>query len=195
MDSRTEGNSKPFFCIDIFNRRCLDAGWPVLCDPGCRFTDRKLSGVLTLWQNMAVSGIPYRKDMTARLLQPYIPQLAIFERVAGDDGHSRIKTRLMGTNMVTFTMEMSGRFLDEVIAPEFLPRWVETAELVLRFGGPVRILHRGDTFKKKHIIGEGFAAPLLTNDGKTNLIMAVTSYEGFDTWETVSAQAKLQLGL
>ena len=65
---------------------------------------------------------------------------------------------------------------------------------ILEYGGPMRILHRGDTFKKRYVVGEGFAAPLRTNDGRTDLIMTVTSYEGFDTWDVVAAQARRQIG-
>jgi hypothetical protein len=195
MDMQSGYYQNRISCVGDLNRQAIANGWPLLCDSDCRFTEKKLSGVLALWREKAVDGIPYRKDMTARLLQPYIPQLSIFERVATADGLGRFRVRLMGTNMVMFTTEMSGRFVDEAIEAEFLPRWNALGQAVLHCGGPVRILHRGDTFHKKHVVGEAFAAPLLTNDGRADLIMAVTSFEGFDSWEVVSSQARLQLGL
>lgn len=197
MDLHFEETAKRHFAIESLNAQAHEAGWPIICDAGCRFTEKKLFGVMALWQQMAeaAGGTPLRRDMTARLLQPYIPQLSIFERVSMADGRARFRVRLMGTNVVQFTTEMSGRFLDEVIAGEFLPRWYAVGQAILHYGGPLRILHRGDSFHKKHIVGEGFAAPLKTNEGRTDLIMAVTSYEGFDSWDVIAAQARLQLGL
>lgn len=181
--------------IDAFNQAALASDWPILIDPQCRFTENRLYGVQALWQQLAGITIPRRQDMTARLLQPYIPQLSIFERVQTDTVPVRFRARLMGTNMVQFTAEMTGHFLDEIIGPTFLPRWLCVGQTILHHGGPLRILHRGDSFNKKFVVGEGFAAPLLTTDGRPDLIMTVFNFEGFDSWEVVAARALAQLGL
>lgn len=190
-----DGITTPYTAND-FNLAAIAHGWPILIDPLCRFSEGKLHSVMALWQQMtADNSIPRRQDMTARLLQPYIPQLSIFERVPGEDGTVRFRARLMGTNMVQFTAEMTGHFLDDMIGPDYLPRWISTGQTILGHGAPLRILHRGDSFNKKFVVGEGFAAPLLTTDGRADLIMTVFNFEGFDSWEVVAARTLAQLGL
>lgn len=197
MEQFTKGNAQRHFYIEIFNKRAIESDWPVLCDDACRFSEKKLTGASALWQLKAQEAghTPLRKDMTVRLLQPYIPRLSIFERVPDGGGAMRYRVRLMGTNVVTYTKEMTGHFLDEVIEPPFLPAWYAVGETIFQYGGPLRILNRGDTFRKKYLVGESFAAPLLTNDGRADLIMSVTSYEGFAPWDAVYSRAKQQLGL
>lgn len=197
MELEAQLSSPKQHCVDTWNKRALARGWATLCDPLCRFSDRKLAAAADLWQKKSdeTGQVPFRKDMTVRLLQPYIPQLSIYERVLAEGARVRYRVRLMGTNVVTFTKEMTGHFLDEVIEEPFLPLWYELGATIFAFGGPIRILHRGDSFRKKYIVGESFGAPLQTNDGRTDLIMAVTSFEGFDPWEIVCAQARTQLGV
>lgn len=178
--------------IDQFNGLAIRQGWPVLIDRLCRFTDIRLSTARALWQRMASTGLPRRQDMTARLLQPYIPQLAIYERQQATGTALRYRVRLMGTNTVQFTTEMTGHYIDDIIGPDHLPRWLIVGQTILRYGGPVRLLYRGDSFQKKHVVGEVLAAPLLTTDGRPDLIMAVTTFEGADSWEAVATRTRHQ---
>jgi hypothetical protein len=98
--------------VDDFNRRALENGWSVLCDPGCRFSASLLFDALELWRKAANGSIPYRRDMTARRLRPFIPVLSIYERVRHPGGGWRYRTRLMGTKLAFTTIEMSNRFVD-----------------------------------------------------------------------------------
>lgn len=178
--------------LDRFNTLSDENHWPVLIDSLCRFSEAKLTAAEMLWRQKAVGALPRRQDMTARLLQPFIPQLTIYERIRGDDGTLRYRVRLMGTNTVQFTTEMTGHFVDEMIEPEHLPRWFILGQTILRQNGPLRILYRGDSFHKRHVVGEAFAAPLLTTDGRADLIMVITTFEGIDSWEVVSKRAREQ---
>lgn len=179
--------------LDDFNALAEENQWPVLIDSQCRFSERKLIAAHDLWQQKAAGGLPRRQDMTARLLQPFIPQLTIYERVSGTDGTLRYRVRLMGTNTVQFTAEMTGRFVDEMIDPEHLPRWFVLGQTILRQNAPLRVLYRGDSFHKRHVVGEVFAAPMLSIDGRADLIMAITTFEGADSWEVVCQRAREQL--
>lgn len=179
--------------IDRFNGLAAQSDWPVLIDPLCRFTYAKLSAANALWQCMAGTGLPRRQDMTARLLQPYIPQLTIYERLQGPDHILRFRVRLMGTNSAQFTQEMTGHYIDEILSQEHLSRWLIAGQTVLRHGAPLRLLYRGDSFNKKHVVGEAFVAPLLTTDGRPDLIMAITVFEGGNSWEAIAARTRRQL--
>lgn len=180
---------------EALNRLAGEEGWPILCDAACDFTEPKLSEVTALWRAKAQDGIPFRREMTARLLQPYIPMLAIYERSYTQDGTVRYKVRLMGTTMVQFTSEMSGHYLDEIIDPIYLPRWHAVGNHTFAHGGPLRILMRSDSFHRHFLVGEAFVAPLRKDDGEPSLLMTVIQYGGFDPWETVEARARAKLGL
>jgi hypothetical protein len=180
---------------DQFNRVASENGWPILCDPYCRLADPRLCDAQALWSAKANGSIPYRKDMTARALQPFIPLLSIYERLPQPDGTTRWRVRLMGTEVALSTAEMTGKYIDEAISPEFLPRWLTLGETVLAHGGPLRILRRADSFGKQYIVGEEFTAPLLNDQGTADMTMGISSFENFDPWVSVEKKAREQLGL
>lgn len=181
--------------VEDFNRRVLENGWAVLCDPVCRFSASLLLDALELWRKTANGSIPYRRDMTARRLRPFIPVLSIYERVRHPGGGWRYRTRLMGTKLAFTTIEMSNRFVDEVIAEPYLTRWHALGETVLAHGKPLRIVYSGISLGKPFLVNEAMVAPLLTNDGKADLIMSVTSFDGIDSWKVVEEQTLRQLGI
>jgi hypothetical protein len=181
--------------VERFNQTAHANGWPVLCDPYCRFIDPKLNDAAQLWREKAQSGIPYRHDMTVRLLQPFVSQLSIYERQRLPDGATRWKARLMGTDVALAMAEMSGKYIDEVLKPEFLPRWKLTGETLLEHGGPLRFLRRVDSFGKRYMVGEDFAAPLLNDRGQMEISMSVSSFDIFDPWEIVEQKTRIELGL
>jgi hypothetical protein len=180
---------------DRFNRAARESGWPLICDPYCHFTDVRLRKAMTIWMEQANGFVPYRRDLTVRILQPFVSQLSIYERIARPDGNIRWKVRLMGTEVALTTTEMTGKFLDEVLKPEFMPRWDLTGETVLRQGGPLRFLRRTDSFGKRYIVCEDFAAPLLNDKGEAVITMSISSFDNIDPWEIVEKRTRRELGL
>jgi hypothetical protein len=193
MNDRRDVAAPDMEAAERFNQAALVNGWPLLCDPYCHFTDTRLRKAVALWFDKADGHIPRRRDMTVRVLQPFISQLSLYERQPQPDGTTRWKVRLMGTEVALTTAEMTGKYIDEVIKPEFLPRWDLCGETVLRHGRPLRFLRRTDSFGKKYLVSEDFAAPLLNDKGQTEINMSISSFENFDPWEIVEERARQEL--
>ena len=181
--------------VEDFNRHAIEDGWAILCDPVCRFSAPLLLDALELWRKTANGSIPYRRDMTARRLRPFIPVLSIYERVRHPGGGWRYRTRLMGTKLAFTTIEMSNRFVDEVIAEPYLTRWHALGKTALAHEKPLRIVYSGVSVGKPFLVNEAMVAPLLTDDGRPDLIMSITSFDGIDSWKVVEEQTHRQLGI
>lgn len=122
---------------DDFNAAAKLNRWPGLCDPTCKFFYAKHRDVLALWREMAgTEGVPFRNQMTARRLQPYLKSVLLYERVEGPHGERHYRLRLMGSKIVQVFGEFTGKFLDEVIPENFLPRWEALPDAVLGTGAP-----------------------------------------------------------
>ena len=170
--------------------------WPMLCDPTCRFIYPEHYELLSLWRGLAgASGIPYRRELTARLLQPYLSSVALYERVDGADGTRRYRVRLLGSKLVQIFGELTGKFLDEAVPEEYVPRWHALPEVTLGTGAPVRLLIRSDTFDKAHMVAEYFCAPLRAEDGEAKLVVFAGHYDGTLCWTDVEAEERKRLGL
>lgn len=180
---------------DAANEIAERNGWPVLYDSTCQFSQPKLSELLSLWYIMADCGVPRRQDMTARLLQPYMRMLALYERIPAEGGTRRYRVRLMGSAVVQVLGELTGRFLDDAVPEKFLPRWYTINDIPLATGVPLRVLVRSDTFDKSHIVGELFCAPLRAEDGDTRLVLHAACFDGSRSWTDVAAEARQRLGL
>jgi hypothetical protein len=170
--------------------------WPMICDPFCRFTYSKHDELLALWRSLpSESGIPYRRDMTARLLKPYLNSVAIYERVETPGGEVRYRVRLMGSKIVQVFGELTGKFLDEAVPEDFVARWHALPDVTLGTGGPVRLLIRSDTFNKAHMVAEYLCVPLRADDGAAKLVLYAGHYEGQRRWTEVEAEERERLGL
>ncbi len=179
-----------------FNAFARRYDWPILCDATCTFTYLKLRALLALWRDLAAVGyIPYRREMTARLLQPYMKSIAIYERIDGHDGLPRYRVRLMGSNIVNLAGELTGKFLDEVMPEKFLPRWCAMNEVTLGCAGPLRLLIRCDIFGKGYIVAEHLNVPLRADDGTMNLVLSAGYYDGTHAWTDAEAEEYQRLGM
>ena len=181
---------------DAANKNARLLNWPILYDASCQFSHPELSELLLLWRGMVDRGdVPRRQTMTARLLQPYLRIIALYERVAELDGSRRYRVRLMGGAVVQMLGELTGRFLDEVLPEKFLPRWYPMLDIPLATAAPLRILARVDTVEKSYIIGENFCAPLRAEDGEIKIVLIATCYDGNRSWTDVAAEECRRLGL
>ncbi|MDE1939861.1 MAG: hypothetical protein KGI68_12640 [Alphaproteobacteria bacterium] len=179
----------------VANDVARQRGWPVLYDATCRCRHEKLNELHALWRSMAEhGGIPHRREMTARLLQPYMRDLLLFERVGNSDGrHYRV--RLMGSTVARTLEDMTGRLLDEVIPEHYLPRWYVKIDVALATGAPLRMVARGDTFDKSFMVGEYLCLPLLADDGERRLVLAAAHFDSTHPWSAVMAEECGHLGL
>lgn len=179
-----------------FNRSAKDGRWPMLCDHTCTFTYAKHGELYALWHDLAgPGGVPYRRDFSPRRLQPYMKSIVIYERIAGEDGRTRYRVRLMGGNITPVLGELTGRYLDEAVSDKYRPRWCAMIDASLAAGAPLRMLSRSDSFDKAYLIGEYFCAPMRADDGATNLVLAAGHYEGTRSWTELAAKECERLGL
>jgi hypothetical protein len=170
-------------------------GWPMLADETCDFTNPMLRELFSLWQGEAAAGgIPHRQALTARKLQPFMRSIALYECV-GDGPQRRYRVRLMGSGMVQYYGELTGRFLDDVVPEKYLPRWYALCDLATGAGRPARVLLRADTFDKAYIVTEYLTAPLRAENGAAKFILLGTHFDGRRPWSEVEAEARRKLGL
>jgi hypothetical protein len=177
-----------------FNDAAAQQGWPILCDDGCDFTSPMLANLLALWQNEAGEGIPARDAMTARKLQPFMRDIAIYERI-GEGAQRRYRVRLMGSGIVQYYGELTGKYVDEVVAEKFLPRWYGVSDISLLAQKPVRLVLRADTFDKSYMVAEYLCAPLKADGGMTKFVLLGMVFDGRRPWTVVEAETRQKLGL
>jgi hypothetical protein len=179
-----------------YNARAVRDGWHSLCDPSLAFLHRDLAKLWQLWESEAgEDGVPHRRVMSPRLLKSFLRDIAIYERLTAEDGTRRYRVRLMGTAFAQILSDMTGKFLDETIPPEFLPRWHAALDVTLATGTALRFLGREDTNHMTFLTGEFFSAPLLADDGRKTLVLAAARYSGKRPWEDVDAEARQTLGI
>jgi hypothetical protein len=181
---------------DDFNAAAKLYRWPALCDPTCTFFYAKHHDALALWRSLSgIEGIPFRREMTARRFQPYLKSIFLYERVEPSHGERRYRMRLMGSRIVQVFGEFTGKYLDEVVPENFLPRWEALPDAVLGTGAPLRFLVRSDTFDKAHMVAEYFCAPLRADDGEVRLACVIGHYDGTLCWTELHAAECKRLGL
>jgi len=179
-----------------FNAASSAEGWPGLCDHTLAFRRPELAAMNALWHQLAGdASIPKRTDMTPRLLKDHLPHIAIYERVTAGEEH-RYRARLMGTQFAQVMGDLTGKFIDSVIPPQFLPRWTAALDAVLDGGVPLRFVSRSDTANKSFLVGEFFEAPLLTDDGSMSLVIADAIFTRAENWQSLmnGVVSKFEIG-
>jgi hypothetical protein len=177
-----------------FNQTAARCGWPIIADETCAFDHAMLTELLALWRGEAANGIPARAAMTARKLQPFMRNIALYERI-GDGAQRRYRVRLMGSGIVQYYGELTGKFVDEVVPEKFLDRWYALSDIALLSQKPVRLLLRADTFDKSYMVAEYLCAPLVSDSGLAKFVLVGIVFDGKRPWNVVEAAARAKLGL
>lgn len=163
-------NAAALQACDKYNVRARAEGWPSICDSALDFHRVEFRVLIATWRSFAMHQLPSRKDFTPRSLKSLLRNVAIYERVA--NGTVRYRVRLMGTAFADVMGDLSGKFLDETIPAEHLTRWHAALDAAIEAGAPLRFVSRTDTVDKPFLVGEYFEAPILTDDGLPNMILA-----------------------
>lgn len=154
-----------------FNIRARLEGWPSVCDASLAFQRMEFRLLLATWHDFGDEDhLPSRRALTPHKLKSLLRNIAIYEKVT--NGKVRYRVRVMGSAFADIMGDMTGRFLDEAVPEEHLPRWHAALDTVLEAGAPLRFVSRADTACKSHLSGEYFQAPLLDDDGAPTLILA-----------------------
>lgn len=79
--------------------------------------EKAVTALRTLWQQIkGAARVPMRDSFTPELLRPWLPHIAVVEAVGAPP---RFRIRLAGTAAVSFAgRDLTGKFLDEVVAPD-----------------------------------------------------------------------------
>ncbi len=161
----------------------------MLLDPHCvRFRDPALGEALKVWRTAASDGLPKRRDMTPKVLRPFLNKVALMERLDQPHGTFRYRARLTGQEFTLAYAEMSGKFLDEVVPKKYLARWKLLIDGVLTAMQPLRCLVVPEAFNRDHSVLEMLLAPMLDDDGKPNQILFVGNFERGRDWAAVQAE-------
>jgi len=178
-----------------FNETAGKSGWQSVCDATARFTHPDLRRLLGVWRKQArTGGIPRHTDMPLRVLRPFLADIALYECLE-EACERRWQVREMGQSFAHIMGDLSGRFLDDAISAEFLPRWNAALDCTLVHRAPLRFLSRMATNGMGFLNGEYFSAPLLASDGSASLVLAAGRFTGGRSWEDIEAEARKTLGL
>ncbi len=178
--------------VQAFKDAASEQSWPILCDERCAFSHPLLVDLLALWRTAAANGIPARTALTARQLRPFMRNLAIYERV-GDGEQRRYRVRLLGSGIVQYYGELTGKFVDEVVPEKFLSRWYALSDVTLAVQQPLRLLLRADTFDKSYMVAEYLCCPLKAEDGAVKFVLLGMVFDGAKPWNVVAAEARKSL--
>ncbi len=155
-------------------------GWKLCADADERFYLPEMRQICAIWREKAGEGIPRRAEMTARLLKPYLSMISIHERITQPGDGRRYRMRLMGQTLADDFGEASGRLYEEFLPAHRLRVWNAMSDAVLEIGAPVRfLLHSGEL----GMVGELFAAPLRTIDGRTDLVLSARQFNSTWKWD------------
>jgi len=177
-----------------FNETAAGKGWPIICDETLGFEHAMLAELLALWQSEAANGIPARHALTARKLQPFMRNIAIYERI-GEGEQRRYRVRLMGSGIVQYYGELTGKYFDDAIPEKYLDRWFGVSDISLLSEKPVRLILRADTFEKYYMTAEYLCAPLKADGGLVKFVLLGMVFDGRRPWNVVEAETRQKLGL
>jgi hypothetical protein len=165
-------------------------GWGVFCDTSCRFETPEIEDFHVLWRSKAITGPPYRSELTPQLLKPYLRYLTLHERVVHGDGSRSYRVRLMGDAIASIMGAATGDTYDRFLPPSGVRKWNATNDAIFAHGRPLRVLMRAESVGKSYLAGEFFGGPLRTTDGAVNLIVAVGRLGAARRWDKIVAEAR-----
>jgi hypothetical protein len=159
------------------NRFAERVGMRGRCDAMLDFQNPQLDSAVGLWRNMAEArGLPVRSEMNARVLKPFLPNVALIDLVE-DAGAYRFRLRLMGTALASLLGDYTGQFVDEAIISPFRERWSAVLGAAIAAGEPLRIFGRLEYRRLHHIAMELMVAPLCADGSLPNAVLIVASID------------------
>ena len=165
------GQLKPIDAAWELDRKAKLEGWPFRCDATLDFERAELNEVRDLWRSLAMGkAAPSRADFDARTLKPYLRHIMIIERVFIGPGRWRYRARLTGTGVAEIIGDPTGKFLEEQLPLELVPRWTSTYDTTLDGGQPLRLVAEFELPQLAFLRGEALIAPLTDRNGKLTLV-------------------------
>jgi len=158
-----------------FNRFAERMAAPGRCDPSLSFDTAALAEAASVWRDKAAGrDMPLRRDMGARTLKPFLPNVVILD-IVEDNAARRYRVRLMGTSIAQVLGDHTGKYLDETITPPFRDRWSMAIEAALSAGVPIRLSGRVDYGGHDYLAMELMLAPF-EQRGESAAAVLVVAY-------------------
>lgn len=154
--------------IASFNQWAEKRGWEARCDPDLAFESPLLRNLLAVWREQANGRVaPLREEMTARLLKPFLPSIAVMERLAPD----RYRVRLMGTRLTQVLGHLQGKILEEAVTAENAARWHALFDLSLTECRPLRYASPVAYSGAEYLRAEALHLPLSADGGAPSMLL------------------------
>ena len=161
----------PHEALSAFNARAEAEGWQFTCLPAQGFEKPELEAVAARWYEKAgTRAMPRREDLTARVLKPWLTNISLIEHNAET---ARYRVRLHGSALARYSGDATGKFLEDVVAPERLAGYAAVYDLARAIRTPLRVLSRYQAPEIAYLTGESLVAPLSHGDNDI-LILSVT---------------------
>lgn len=134
--------------------------------------------------------MPLRSDITPRDLKDILRNILMFERVS--QYPARYRWRLVGTGLISILGENTGKYFEDSVPPEHLPRWTECCNLILESEQPLRFLGRVHVNGREYLDAENLYVPLANDNGEPTFILGQCRYtprqsETEEIWENQMA--------
>ena len=165
--------------IAKFNALAGSKSWPMRFERAVGFDHPKLIELLEIWTKLAQGGIPARAAFGARVLKPFLPNVAVVERVSAG-GRWTYRFRLIGTETARLFGDQTGKTLEQALPPAFVERWSVAYDMILAARCPVRVISRFALPQVSYLDGEGIHLPLRDEAGGVTVILTTAYFKPRD---------------
>jgi hypothetical protein len=178
---------------EIYNAQAQVLGWAGYCDPGLHFDWPNFVGLAHLWQELRGDAhLPRRDAMTARRLKDLLPNIALYDRFTGPDGHVRHRVRLEGTRFARIYGNHTGQVVQDFLPPQHAKRFCLGLETAAAAMAPLRFLARTDSADKNFLSAEYCVMPLADNDGRPAMVLVGAHFSAMP-WDVYLEAAMARL--
>ncbi len=171
-----------------YNRRAQRENWYYFCDPTLSFSSPLYDRLLSTWRAKAARRVmPARSEMTARDLKEVLRHIVLVERDVNNS--KKFSWRLAGQTVTEVLGSHTGKTFDECVPPDLLPRWIESMNIILDSGQPMRFIGRVHISGREYLDAEHLYVPLSNDQGVPAYVMGVCRYtprhsESQESWES-----------
>ena len=164
-----------FAAARALNQKAVLQKWDSLCDPTLAFSNSFYDGFLDVWRAKAGSrAMPKRAEMTPRDLKDFLRNIGILERIK--ENPSSYIFRLIGSGLTQVTGHVTGKTFEESVPRDILPCWIESCDLMLNGGKPLRFLGRVHLNGHEYLDAEHLYVPLANDNDQPTYIMGLFRY-------------------
>jgi hypothetical protein len=178
---------------ELYNAQARVLGWAGYCDPELHFDWPPFVGLVQLWHELrGDAALPKRDAMSARRLKDLLPNIALYERFIGTDGHIRHRVRLEGTRFARIYGTHTGQVVQDFLAPPHAKRFGHGLETTLSAMAPLRFLARTDSADANFLSAEFCTIPLADNQGHPAMVLICVHFSAV-AWDVYFAAAMARL--